>query len=103
MITYNKLVRDRIPAVLKAAGKQCETRTLNHDEYAAALDEKLGEELQEYKQSSSIGELADIVEVIYSIVRNKGVTIEEFEHLRLSKHEERGGFDNRLLLVSVTE
>lgn len=59
MIRYDKLVRDRIPEIIQAAGKRCEVRVLDDDEYAQRLDQKLAEELAEYVQDRSIIELMD--------------------------------------------
>lgn len=33
MPVYNKLVRDRIPQVIRSSGKECRTRILNEEEY----------------------------------------------------------------------
>jgi len=67
------------------------------------LDSKLQEELQEYLSSDNPEELADLVEVIYAIVKYKGLTIEAFEGLRKRKAQERGAFDKKLLLEEVIE
>lgn len=97
------MVRDRIAEIISATGKRCEVRVLNEEEYLVSLKQKLGEELQEYLQTEDLVELADLVEVIKAIVRSKGLSIEDFEQMRLTKRNDRGGFDQRLLLVSVTE
>ena len=39
--------------------------------------------------------------VIYANVESKGVSIEEFEQVRLTKKEDRGGFAQKLFLISV--
>lgn len=103
MVTHNKLVRDRIPEIIKASGKSCEVKTLNDQEYIENLNIKLKEELKEYMESGDIEELADLVEVVYAIVKQKGINIEEFEKIRLEKKEQRGGFDDRLFLISVSD
>ncbi len=100
---YNKLVRDRIPEIIDKSGKQAKVEKLEDLEYKDHLDKKLGEELQEYLDSDSIEELADIIEVIYAIAKYKGVTIQELEAIRSQKAEARGGFDKRLLLKEVIE
>lgn len=104
---YNKLVRDKIPQIIESNGKQCIAKILNDDEYDAAIKMKLQEELNEFlestEQQKQIEELADLVEVVYAFVENKGVKIEEFERIRLRKNEERGGFINKTLLCSVAE
>ena len=102
MNSFNELVRDKIPEIIKADGKECETRVLDDKEYLLSLNEKLDEELREYYETESIDELADIVEVIFAIVEQYGMSIQDFERLRLSKREQRGGFDQRLFLMSIS-
>ena len=44
-IKYSKLVRDRIPEIIKASEKNCVTELLSDDEYLRMIDAKLDEEL----------------------------------------------------------
>ena len=103
MILYNKLVRDRVPEIIQTTGKRCELRRLGEEEYRMALRNKLGEELAEYHTSGEVAELADLVEVVYALVNASGISSGEFEDIRRLKREERGGFKERLLLVSVDD
>ena len=57
MKQYNKLVRDRIPEIIKADGKTCVCETLSDEHYLYLLDQKLNEELAEYQESKSLEEL----------------------------------------------
>lgn len=100
---YDKLIRDNIPEIIKNSGKKVITKRLSDEEYIEALNSKLVEELQEYLESSSVEELADLVEVVYGILDCKGVSIDEFENVRKNKNRERGAFRERLLLVEVIE
>lgn len=100
---YNKLVRDRIPEIIEKSGKRSVVEILGSEAYKKYMDEKLGEELQEYLSSDSVDELADLVEVIYAILKYKDTTISDFENKRMKKAEERGAFDKRLLLKEVVE
>lgn len=102
-IKYNKLVRDKIPEIIVKTGKRPVVETLDDESYKIYLDEKLGEELKEYLESNSVDELADLVEVVYSILKYKNVDIQIFENLRTKKALERGAFDKRLLLKEVIE
>jgi predicted house-cleaning noncanonical NTP pyrophosphatase (MazG superfamily) len=102
-IVYNKLIRDRIPEIIEKSGKTAIVQTLENKQYHAKLNEKLSEELQEYQESKSIEELADIVEVIYAIVKTQGNSIEEFERIRIEKGGNRGYFEKKLLLVEVND
>lgn len=49
-----KLVRDKIPEIIKEDGKTPITRILDDEEYLDELDIKLSEEVQEYQADKSI-------------------------------------------------
>ena len=100
---YHKLVRDRIPEIIKADGKTCVCETLSHEDYLLLLDEKLNEELAEYQESKSLEELADLLEVMRAVVKAHGWTMEQLESLRAEKAAKRGGFEKKLLLKEVIE
>jgi predicted house-cleaning noncanonical NTP pyrophosphatase (MazG superfamily) len=103
MIRYDKLVRDRIPEIIAAAGKQCDVRVLDEQEYAQRLDEKLAEEAEEYRATGAVEELVDVVEVVEAMAAARGLSWAAFERLRRAKREERGGFAGRVLLVQADE
>ena len=103
MKEYNKLIRDRIPEIIRAAGKQCIVETMNEAEIIVALDCKLNEELEEYQADKSLEELADLLEVIYAVAVARGYSVEELERVRKEKAEKRGGFEKRLRLKGVIE
>ena len=100
-IVYNKLVRDRIPDIINGSGKSCDTRILSHEEYLRMLDAKLNEELAEYQESKSMEELADLLEVVRAVAAARGGSMEQVEGIRQRKARERGGFEKRILLMSV--
>ena len=102
-IIPNKLVRDRIPEIISAAGKAFSTGILSEDDYLEMLNAKLNEEVAEYQASFEIEELADILEVVYAIAQAKGVSREDLEAVRLAKAEKRGAFEKRILLVDVVD
>ena len=91
-----KLVRDRIPEIIIADGKEPIVRTLNQDEYLKELDIKLNEEVAEYQIDKSIEEMADVLEVLYAIREARGHSIEELEDARKEKSDARGAFKNRI-------
>jgi len=102
-MVYNKLVRDRIPEIITSSGKTCTTRILRSDEYQKMLDKKLQEELGEYLESSSVEELADLLEVLEAAAKARGCSVEELHRIRDEKRIARGGFNNRIFLIDVTE
>lgn len=100
-ITYNKAVRDLIPDIIRASGKECTVEQVSPEKWLEMLNQKLGEEVAEYQAEPSLEELADILEVIRAIVSLRGETWEELEKARVEKAERRGGFGERLVLHAV--
>ena len=100
---YNKLVRDRIPEIIEADGKKCVCETLPQDQYIDMLDAKLNEELAEYQESKSIDELADLLEVMGSVVKARGFSWEDLTAIQKKKYADRGGFDKRIFLKTVID
>ena len=95
-MSYKKLVRDKIPEIIMLnEGRSCKTRVLDNNEYLLELNKKIKEELNEYLESGEVEELADLEEVLRSILDCKGVSYEEFEQIRLKKVEKRGAFKKR--------
>jgi predicted house-cleaning noncanonical NTP pyrophosphatase (MazG superfamily) len=65
-----KLVRDKIPNLILAAGEQPSTSVLDDDSYAAALLDKLIEEAQELREADPkdrLEEAADVYEVLLAV------------------------------------
>ena len=103
-MSYNKLVRDKIPEIIAADnGKTCVTRIMEDDEYLETLNTKLQEELKEYLESGDVEELADLEEVLRAVLDAKNISYEEFEKIRNKKAEKRGAFKKRIFLESVNK
>lgn len=100
---YHKLVRDRIPEIIEKTGRTCRTEILSEEAYLAMLDEKLCEELAEYRESKSLEELADLLEVMEAVVATRGYTWEELLAVKAEKKAARGGFEDKLLLLEVSD
>lgn len=100
-VKYHKLVRDRIPEIIEATGSACQTEILSPDAYLQMLDEKLGEELEEFRADRNLEELADLLEVLQAITVASGYTLEQLEQTRAEKAQKRGGFEKRILLKEV--
>ncbi len=104
---HNKLIRDKIPEVLlKLKIKAC-TKILNDGDYEKSLNEKLKEEVQEFleakDQENWVEELADVLEVIYALLKSRKVSLQELESIRKTKKEKRGGFEKKLFLHYTEE
>ena len=100
---YNKLVRDKIPEIIETNGNSCTSETLSGSHYIEHLNKKLLEEVNEYLESGTVEELADIDEVMYAILDYKNIPPEEFQRIRNKKLLEHGGFKKRILLKEVME
>lgn len=95
---YNKLVRDKIPDIIKQDNNIPITHIANDEEYWQKLKEKLKEEVEEFLKESNEEELADILEIIYAIRDFKGIDAERLESLRKEKAKKRGGFKEKIIL-----
>ena len=104
---YNKLVRDKIPDIIKGSGKRIRVRRLHDQDFLNKLNRKLREEVDEYKNAitdeNRIEELADILEVIYHIAKVKGVSRSELEEIRRNKNEVKGSFNDKWYLLWVSD
>ena len=77
---YNKLVRDRIPEIIRNNGEEPETRILSDEEYKEELEKKLLEEYNEVLNASGndrIEELADMLEVMISLASLEEKTLDD--------------------------
>lgn len=98
---YHKLVRDRIPEIIAATGKTCQTKILDEADYVQQLERKLEEELAEYLESKSVEELADLLEVMEAVAKARGYDWQTVLHIQDEKRAARGGFEKRILLTEV--
>ena len=99
-MVYNKLVRDKIPEIIASKGGKAEIRILSDEEYACFLEEKLDEEVAEFHRDRNAEELADILEVVYALAASMGCSRKELLEVYEKKHEARGGFAEKILLIS---
>jgi predicted house-cleaning noncanonical NTP pyrophosphatase (MazG superfamily) len=96
-----KLVRDGIPDIIRANGGNPRTFILLDDDYTTSLRSKLLEEVEELLSAPAekrTEEVADLVEVLHTMVDDFGLDWEMVEAERLRKRHERGGFEGRVWL-----
>ncbi len=98
---FHKLVRDRIEKIIRKQGKIPVVHTASDDEYYRKLKEKLREEVEEFSKDNSIEELADLLQVIYTILDFKKIPREKLEEVRRAKNDERGKFNDRVILDEI--
>lgn len=103
MKEYNKLVRDKIPEIIEKSGAKAITRTLTDEEYKEFLLKKLIEEVEEFHESKSLEEMADISEVMYALYDAYGFSAYAVILAREAKIRDRGAFTQKILLIGVEE
>ncbi|MFE5608469.1 nucleoside triphosphate pyrophosphohydrolase [Streptomyces sp. NPDC056540] len=99
-VLYGKLVRDRIPEIIRADGSEPEVYVADPAEYRQRLRAKLAEEVAEYMaadETDAPEELADVLEVAFALAADLGVDPAQLEKIRASKAKERGGFSERIV------
>lgn len=100
---YNKLVRDRIPEIIKSQGKTCEVEILDDEAYLKALEDKLLEEVNEYRESHKDEELVDIFTTFMYILIAKDIDMDALNRLVFAKGKKRGFFDDKVFLKWVDD
>ena len=103
MIKYKKLVRDKIPDIIKKNGGECKTRVAKKDEFSALLAQKLLEEVDELIENPCAEEIADVLEVVEAIARINRINLDDIKAAKMKKKEERGGFMSRIVLETASE
>jgi len=102
---YNKLVRDKVPATIVARGRSAVTRDLVGVELLRALRAKIDEEVSEYDAAAhddqAAEELADLIEVIMALAKQRGFDEAAIQAIRAARADERGVFDLGHFLIAV--
>jgi predicted house-cleaning noncanonical NTP pyrophosphatase (MazG superfamily)/predicted RNase H-like nuclease len=100
---FNKLVRDKIPEIIMSNGKSCEIEVADRERRYELLEDKLKEEVDEFLEAKNLEELADVMEVLFALAKSRGYSEEELLKKRDEKREERGAFNNGIVLLTVEE
>lgn len=104
---YHKLVRDKVPENIAKEGIALPSvRTLSSDEeFFLALKKKFIEEARELIKAKGrkeiLNEVVDLQDLIDTIISHMGVSKFEFANLQRKKNKKKGGFKNRLFLISI--
>ncbi len=104
---YNKLVRDRIPALAAKEGCSCKVRRLSAAGYPRALKAKIREEADELSaargRAQLLNELIDLQELVDAFRAVLRVGERSFRALVRRKRRGRGGFGKRIFLEYIEE
>ncbi|HNQ31783.1 MAG TPA: nucleoside triphosphate pyrophosphohydrolase [Candidatus Woesebacteria bacterium] len=96
-----KLVRDKIPDIIREEGRTPRTRVVRAKAYKQALLQKLQEEVDELSAAPSKEEAADVLEVLHALCLAYGIPLSEVEKVRKAKVRKRGGFSRGIVLEQV--
>ena len=96
-----KLVRNKIPEVLEAAGRSYRGHVAASPEFDQRLLDKMLEETEEFRESPSLEELADIYEVFLAILDNWKYSLDEVIGAAKKKRDARGPFSFGVILDEV--
>jgi len=103
IVKYNKLIRDRIPEIIKEAGWKPTIRALKRKEFLDALKKKVAEEAGELIQAKNkkgiVDEIVDIQELLDVLASEIKLTKSEIKKFQTAKRKKRGGFQKRLFLI----
>ncbi len=104
---YNKLVRDKIPEIIRSNKALPKVSLLSVEQFRVALKEKMLEEAKELllakTEEEVLDELADILQLLESIATNYKIKFSELKKRKNKKKETRGGFDKMIFLEYVDE
>lgn len=96
-----KLVRDRIPEIMRAEGKSPDVEHISGESLRSALKDKLVEEAVELREAADLSddksgdireELADVLEVVDALADVYDLDREEILAAQRKKRADRGGF-----------
>jgi predicted house-cleaning noncanonical NTP pyrophosphatase (MazG superfamily) len=97
-ILPEKLVRDRIPEIIRQDGGDPRVRVVSGTELDKLIRLKIVEEAQELLTSGEDEEIADILEALEALLVHRSIDRAAIDDARLKKREERGGFEKGFVL-----
>lgn len=102
---HEKLVRDKIPDIIRRKGENPVYRRASDEEYVGYLANKVVEEAEELRRAilqtreDALAELADADEVRIKVMELFGISESDVAEARARKLSERGGFKERWILT----
>lgn len=98
IIVPEKLVRDRIPEIIRGKGEEPSVRVANRDELDVLLRKKIVEESAELLDSGDSEEIVDILEAIDALLNLRKADRGLLDLQRETKRHYRGGFEKGFVL-----
>lgn len=104
-IRYNKLVRDKIPEIIRKDNAIPKLSILSNNRFKKELKKKLVEEAKELANAKDrtalTTELADVLEIAKNISREEKIDWKSVEGARKERQRKRGGFKKKIFLKEV--
>lgn len=104
---FRKLVRGRVPEIIRESGSVPVIRTVEGKEWRNALIQKLREEVEEMGRAKSreqfLEEAADVYEVLLTAVNEAGFVDADLQSAAKKKRAERGSFSGHVWLEYVED
>ena len=95
----SKLVRDRIPELIRESGSIPKTKELRGERLKTALLEKLVVEPADLLAATNVEEIVDMIEVLLALSGTLGYSERETLQTLQNKRDERGGFGRGVFLI----
>ena len=101
---YHKLIRDKIPEIMAEKNVEFQVKVIeSNKEFKQLLYKKLREEVEEFIESPSLGEYADILEVLDALREFHNFKLDDIKDAKILKRTISGGFKKRILLEWTKE
>lgn len=100
-----KLVRDQIPRLVREAGHQVQFREATPEERPRYLKRKVADEAAELLAADpgqEREEVADLLEALEALLRERGVDREDLKLVKEAKRKRRGAFERCLVVESAS-
>ncbi len=98
LVITEKLVRDKIPDIIRKKGETAHTRRASGTDLLRLLVAKLHEEAAEFGRDFTLYELADVQEVVDALADFFSWSKADVKRIQARKRRERGGFKNAVVL-----
>ena len=96
-----KLVRDKIPKIIKENNQIPIYKVASELEVEFYLKQKLKEEIEEFFEAKNIEEIADVFEVLNSLIKYYQISQNEIVKYQELKNKKNGSFDKKYILLEV--
>ena len=96
-----KLVRNKIPSIIKASGRKPVYRKADKNEVPALLYDKVIEELNEFVENPSAEEAGDIYEVLCALCHFHEIPMSKVHEASDTKRSSRGNFNKNIVLEKI--